>query len=403
MEEIQRSASINLMSHTTRARRCPRIFRLGAMPKRSAGMFPSLEHACAALRHGTRTTGRRGALATLARNRAVSKRITMCLLVLLTAVEPAAAQIHRPSRPTRARRQIRPAMRRPGPPTHGRIDTARHATTSALSWRSAMGINRTGRTREDLAAFVARPQLMLRSSSYTAPIRRLSIGGSLATFRYAPSQDDIERTLREIDNTDITRDDYSLNLLLEIRGQRKRLIEDGWAFLKDGDYLRSRGAFEAAETVDPHAPAPRFGQLIVDVANRHYRRAMTQLAKNLSYDQRRRPGTDAIFEYNISLQRAFPSDETLRIILLELRRFAQFNVDAPAVQALYCYVLWYSRFDDAMIEAVSIARRLRRTAGDPESAWAMLHSRIQEAMRKLQLERRAGTAPGPTPPAMPPT
>ncbi len=35
-------------------RRRPRIFCLGAMPKRSAGMFPSLEHACAALRHGTR-------------------------------------------------------------------------------------------------------------------------------------------------------------------------------------------------------------------------------------------------------------------------------------------------------------------------------------------------------------
>ncbi len=28
------------------------------MPKRSAGMFPSLEHACAALRHGTRRTER---------------------------------------------------------------------------------------------------------------------------------------------------------------------------------------------------------------------------------------------------------------------------------------------------------------------------------------------------------
>ncbi len=36
------------------ARRRPRIFWLGAMPKRSAGMLPSLEHACAALRHGTR-------------------------------------------------------------------------------------------------------------------------------------------------------------------------------------------------------------------------------------------------------------------------------------------------------------------------------------------------------------
>ncbi len=42
-------------------RRRPRILRLGAMPKRSAGMSPLLEHACAALRHGPRTIGCLGA------------------------------------------------------------------------------------------------------------------------------------------------------------------------------------------------------------------------------------------------------------------------------------------------------------------------------------------------------
>ncbi len=59
-----------------------------------------------------------------------------------------------------------------------------------------------------------------------------------------------------------------------------RLASSGWAYFQDGDYLRARSAFESAEIVSESSPVPRFGKLVVDVAQQHYRRAITQLVKD---------------------------------------------------------------------------------------------------------------------------
>ena len=64
---------------------------------------------------------------------------------------------------------------------------------------------------------------------------------------------------------------------------------------------------------------PRFGQLLVDVTQQHYRRAMTKLAEIMTYDNRRAPNVPGMFEYNVNLQRLYDNQEELVELIIELR------------------------------------------------------------------------------------
>lgn len=315
----------------------------------------------------------------------------VCLVVFLAAaitVGDAQAQLT-----GRRRTGSRPSVRKPTRPYSRKPAIARRAS-SPLNRRGLMNINQNGTSTTQINSFLARPNALLRGSSFTAPVRRLSLGTTAATRMYMPTQAEMDRAVQEIQQSGALEqpDRYADFMWGQIVAQRRRLLEDGWAYFKDRDYLRARSAFEGAEMIDSRAPAPRFGQIIVDVTVEHYRRAMTQLARSVNYDSKRPPDVEGLFEYNVSLRRAFGSEDDLRDVIFKLRRFAQQNLDIPPVQALYAYVLWYSRYHDAMIEAASIAARLRRTVANPKSPWAHFDGMIQEARQKIEQARQAGRA-----------
>ena len=90
-----------------------------------------------------------------------------------------------------------------------------------------------------------------------------------------------------------------------------------------------------------------------------------------------------------SLWEAFFSEDELLTAFGRLRAFVQANPDVPAVQALYCCMLWYVRTPDAVLEAQSVAARIVRTA--PRSPWASFEAKIAEAERKAAEPPAAGT------------
>ena len=77
--------------------------------------------------------------------------------------------------------------------------------------------------------------------------------------------------------------------------------------------------------------------------------------------------------------------DALVTVLDGLREFAQTNPDNPQVQALHCFVLWYTRSNDAVIEARSTASRIQRTP--PASPWARFHHMFRSADRHAPDER----------------
>ncbi len=316
----------------------------------------------------------------------VARIIASALLV--AAMLPAAAEAQRTGRRPTAGGAARP---------YGRNSAAGSRPRSRVNRRGRTpDLNRNGTSNSQINVFLNRPRGLVQRSAFGAPVRRMSLGSTSETRKYTPTQDEIDRAVEEITRSGALErpDRYAEFLFSEITAQRRRLLTDAWGYFKDRDYLRSRAAFEAAEMIDTRAPAPRFGLIMLDVANQHYRRAMTQLAKNVGYDARRAPGAEGLFDYDVSLRLAFASEDDLRSTLLSLREFAQQNLEVAPVQALYCYVLWYSRFQDGMIESASIAARLRRTARDPESPWAKFDGFIQAARRKMQQDRQAQGLPG---------
>jgi hypothetical protein len=243
-------------------------------------------------------------------------------------------------------------------------------------------IGLSGMRGTDINSFILRPRILVQGSAYSAPVRRMSLQSALNSLRNTTPPADIDAVIEEIRNAKQNEERLSAMMLKNIRSKQKRYLTDAWAYFADANYLRARMSFEAAELVDSRSAVPRFGQVMVDVVQGHFRRAMTQLARLYTYDARRPAYVPGMFEYNMSLQSVFQSPDELGRALVSLRDFAQRNNDNAPVQALYCYVLWYSRFPDAMIEASSIASRLARTTKNSRSPWAQFDRMIVDVREK---------------------
>ena len=245
--------------------------------------------------------------------------------------------------------------------------------------RNLVGINRGDARRSDPNAFIDRPRSLLTRSGYSAPLNRMSLSGTVASLRNAPSQADFERAIEEVKAFGLQRNQYTSRLATQMHLRGRRLAGDGWTYFEEGDFLRARSSFESAEIVSESSPVPRFGKLMVDVAQRHYRRAITQLARNVVLDARQPSGVDGLFEYDVSLLDVFGDEEGLRRSIIGLQRFAQENLDNPGVQALYCYVLWYSGIDEFEVQASGVAAQLVTGAAGLNSPWARFSEMIEKA------------------------
>lgn len=245
--------------------------------------------------------------------------------------------------------------------------------------RDLVGVNRGDVRRSGANWFIDRPQSLITRSGYSAPLHRLSLSGTVASLRNAPSQADFERAIEEVKAAGLQRNQYTSRLTAQMDLRGRRLASDGWIYFEDGDFLRARSSFASAEIVNESSPVPRFGKLMVDVAQQHYRRAITQLARNLILDAQRPPGVDGLFEYDVSLSSVFGDDDELRRCVIGLQRFAQENLDNPAVQALYCYVLWYSGIDDFEVQASGVAAQLATGIAGSDSPWARFPEMIEKA------------------------
>lgn len=250
-----------------------------------------------------------------------------------------------------------------------------------------------------------RTQQMMRQYSFNHPVAYANTYSPVANLLNRPPQIDPQQALEEYRKAqqEAKNYDYGSLMTLQVGSQLRRFLQDGWAYLRDKRYPRAISAFDTAHEIDPIAPSARFGQVIATVAAEQYRRAMTRLAMLLLYETRRSPEIPSMFEYNANLQNNFGSVDDLRECMLSLRTFSQLNPQNPHVQALYVYVLWYSRFQDAMKEAESIALSIARQ--HPDSPWASFFPMIQRAVAVLREAQRvadeAANAKAGSPPAVP--
>lgn len=232
-------------------------------------------------------------------------------------------------------------------------------------------------------ALLLRRQRLVNDHSLGNTVRRLSediVGPRL----HAPMrQIDVDRTLERMDPAASSeRPSISEHLVERMAAYQRERTTDGWSYFKKGDYLRSRAAFEAAEPIDRSDPIPRFGQLLSSAASTHYSRAVYKLSRIAERDEQDLSGVPTMFEYDISLQAAFADEEELDQFIGMLRRFAERHSDSQGAQALYCYLLWYCRLEDAALEAAGVAARIK--AADPTSPWARFESMMQDAQRKIR-------------------
>ena len=238
----------------------------------------------------------------------------------------------------------------------------------------------------NISTYLRRPHQLLRRNAFSARIRLLGSTPFIQNPLSKPRQVDVDQTLATMMAADTENSVGYADLMLgHIAIRRRQALADGWAHFHKGDYVRALAAFESAAMVAPNDPAAPFGQFMCVVANRHHRRALYKLAKLARRDQTRPAGVPGMFELDFSLADAFVSADALVTVLDGLREFAQTNPDNPQVQALHCFVLWYTRSNDAVIEARSTAARIQRT--HPASPWARFHHMIQTAERRATAER----------------
>ena len=237
-----------------------------------------------------------------------------------------------------------------------------------------------------IGSYLRRPHRLLRRNAFSARIRSLASTSPIRNPLSKPRQADVDQTLETMMSTDTENPVGYADLMLgHIAIRRRQAMADGWAHFHKGDYVRALAAFESAAMVAPKDPAASLGQLMSVVANRHHRRALYKLATLARHDETRPAGVPGMFEFDFSLTDAFVSADALVTVLDGLREFAQSNPDNQHVQALHCFVLWYTRSNDAMIEARSSAARIERT--HPASPWARFHHMIQSADRHATAER----------------
>lgn len=313
--------------------------------------------------------------------------ITWLVLLAMTisGLKTANAQLRR--HPTRVEARLpdyrkpyapRPQARSVGlPGTNGAL--LLYAPQRGIGMRSNAFGSALQQTAEasDTTMTLFRSELLLRDTGFMSPVRRFAAGMVGPTSFDQPTQEEVERATEQFMNVEPTELDYSAVLARQIRSHQRRYLRDGFGYLKDGDLIRSAGAFDAAESANRDHPYPRFGKLIIDVIEKHYARATTRLATIMKYDAQRRPGMPSVFEHPLKWRDYFEADEDLQETMRDLREFAQKKLKNPSIQALYCYVLWYSGFEGTRIEARNVAASISRS--HPKSNWAKLHSMIVEA------------------------
>lgn len=273
--------------------------------------------------------------------------------------------------------------RTPGVPSYTSRPTLPGAS-GIPSRRSVTGSRAPGMT--NIGTYLRRPHQLLKRNAFSARIQTLTPNTYIQSPLSKPRQVDVERTLESMTDADPASSvGYSDLMLGHIEIRRRQAMADGWARFHQSDYVRALAAFESAAMVAPNDPTATFGELMSVVANRHHRRALHKLVELAFHDETRPAGVRGMFEFDFSLADAFVSADALAVVLDDLREFAQTNPDNPPVQALYCYVIWYTRSADAAMEARSAAARIERKY--PTSPWARFHQMIQEAERHTTNER----------------
>ncbi len=220
--------------------------------------------------------------------------------------------------------------------------------------------------------------------------QRLTATSSVPNLRFATRQQDVDRTLGRIEaEDDLPRRSFSDLMDIRFNAFKRERLENGWTYFKQGEYRRALSEFVSAESIDRRDPIPRFGQLISTAAAGQFLRAINKLDKIVTYNAKKPDDVDGMFAYPISLRSLFDGDDAFERFADTMRRFSDQNHDNPNAQALYCYLLWYYRDEDATIQAQSIAARIKDA--NPEAPWA----RFEETMRNAPSQTQ-DTTPGST-------
>lgn len=248
-------------------------------------------------------------------------------------------------------------------------------------------VNRTSRA-SDTSLTLFRKNLLLRDTGFASPVSRIAVGVGRPSPMDMPTQEQLDRAIEQMMNLEPSEVDYSAILARQMVGKQQRYIRDGFGYLKDGDLIRAAGAFDAAEVANRKHPYPRFGKLILDVLQEHYASATTRLVTIMKYDAQRDGRIPGMFEYDLQWRDYFEDEEDLRETIRVLRQFTQKKLEKSSVrtqasvQALYCYVLWYSGFEEARVEARNVAAGIARSY--PSSTWARMLTMIINAEEKAK-------------------
>ena len=173
-------------------------------------------------------------------------------------------------------------------------------------------------------------------------------------------------------------------LTTKLEASRSRYRAQGWAWLKEGDYVRSRGAFGSASLLEQDALAPRVGKLLCDVANRQFSTAGVDLTNIVAHH------ADDMFDVHYPLQEVLGSKELAEAVLARCATLARRMPDSPESGAINAYALW---LDGQRSRALAAAQKLRTDFRDSPFASLVEKMREQTALDEA-VEEASTTSTG---------
>ncbi len=242
----------------------------------------------------------------------------------------------------------------------GRTQTAAwfSAPTFAGNRNPAMALRPTYGTPET-AGMVQRVEELALLNSYHYKMYQPLEGGGIRDSMTNLSLENTVETPEEIEKVEFRT--HAERLAALVQAKHGRYLDQGWSYLREGDYLRGRNAFGSAALVKSDDLDAKVGQLICTVLNEQLSTAVVLLEKINRQD-------DDPFRFNRKFTEILPESNVSGTILTDLAVATKSDKTDDKLIALRAFLLW---LDGQTDEAVKVADDLKdRFRASPFASFA---------------------------------
>ena len=233
----------------------------------------------------------------------------------------------------------------------------------------------------EMRAMVLDPQLLALYGSYHHRALLPLEGGRIRDEMTTKSLENPIPIPEDVDSPTRQRLTHAEQLQARIEASRSRYLEQGWSYLRQSDYLRSKNAFESAALIGPSDLAPRVGQFLCAIADRQFSTASVFLAGLVEHHE-------DMFSVRYPFTDVFADAQVGEAVLTGCAAAVEHRPDSDAIAALHVYALW---LDGQQAATLTAASKLRE--GFRASRFACFADMIHEQMRSEETDSKA--PPGP--------